>query len=151
LLILIVEDDINKIAKIESFLQSEFSDIEIEKANSYNSGLRKRLFSKYDLILLDMTMPNFDKSTSTSGGKLVQFAGKEILSQMKRKKIYTPVLVITQYASFGENDTLKSFNEMLKELREEFTTTLLDMIYYEAGKSDWEIEIKKVLEEFDEC
>ncbi|WP_046174832.1 response regulator [Domibacillus indicus] len=151
MLILIVEDDINKIAKIESFLKSEFINIQIEKANSYNSGLRKILFNKYDLVLLDMTMPNFDKTSSSSGGKLVQFAGKEILSQMKRKKIFIPVIMITQYASFGENDTLKSFDEMLKELREEFSTTLLDMIYYEAGKSDWEIEIKKLLEDFNVC
>lgn len=148
MLILIVEDDINKITKIESFLETDLPDIKIDKANSYNSGLRKILFSDYDLILLDMTMPTFDKTSSSSGGKPVPFAGKEILYQMKRKKINIPVIVITQYASFGENDNLKSFNEMYEELSIEFSDTLLNMIYYEAGKSDWEIEIKNTLRDF---
>lgn len=153
MLILIVEDDINKISKIESFLIEQYQSINIEQANSYNSGLRKILFNKYDLILLDMTMPTFDKtsSSSSSGGKLVQFAGKEILAQMKRKKVITPVIVITQYATFGENDTLKSFSDMKKELKEEFNSNLLEMVFYEASKSDWEIEIKNLLKEYNLC
>ncbi|WP_186669097.1 hypothetical protein [Sporosarcina sp. BP05] len=147
--VLVVEDDINKINKIETFLTNEFRYIEIEKSYSYNSGLRNILFNQYDLILLDMTMPTFDKDESSSyGGKLVQFAGKEILLQMRRRKIVTPTIVITQYATFGENDTLKSFVEMEKELKEEFSNNLVSMIYYEAGKSDWEIEIKELLSRF---
>jgi len=143
--VLVVEDDINKINKIETFLTNKFKNINIEKSYSYNSGLRNILFNQYDLILLDMTMPTFDKDESSYGGKLVQFAGREILLQMRRRKILTPTIVITQYATFGENDTLKSFDEMEKELKEEFSNNLVSMIYYEAGKSDWEIEIKKLL------
>ncbi|MBU8879232.1 response regulator [Bacillus sp. FJAT-29790] len=145
--ILIVEDDPNKIFKIESYLKSQIENINLDFANSFNSGIRKILKGEYDLILLDMTMPNFDKNSSSSGGKPVQFAGKVILSDMKRKRIKTPVIVITQYANFGESDNLKSFDELHEDLAKEYSTNLIDMIYYDTGKSDWENQLKSILEE----
>lgn len=144
---MIVEDDPNKIFKIKSYLKSQIENLNLDIANSYNSGLRKILKEYYNLILLDMTMPNFDKTSSSSGGKPVQFAGKDILSEMKRKRIKTPVVVITQYANFGESDNLKSFDDLHKDLGEEFSTNLIDMIYYDTGKSDWENKLISILKE----
>ncbi|WP_342575426.1 response regulator [Solibacillus sp. FSL K6-1781] len=146
--ILLVEDDFNKIFKIEDFLKKEFNKINITTSNSYNSGLRKILTDKFDLILLDMTMPTFDKTNGSSGGKPIQYAGKEILNQMKRKKNNTPVIVITQYSSFGESNNSKSFNELKEELKAEFSNILLEMIYYESSKSDWEVQVKSTLKNF---
>lgn len=145
--LLIVEDDHNKIFKIEASLKTYLYNPELHFANSFNSGIRKILKETYDLILLDMTMPNFDKNSTSSGGKPVQFAGKDILSDMKRKRIKTPVVVITQYANFGESANLKSFEELHEELAQSYSNILIDMIYYDTGKSDWEDKLKKTLKD----
>lgn len=135
----------NKSSKIESFLKKEIPNITIDTASSYNSGLKKILLDKFNLILLDMTMPTFDKTPSSHGGKLIRYAGKEILGQMKRKKIHTPTIVITQYATFGEEDNMKSFDEMKKELFKEYDQFLVSMIYFEPDKADWEMNIIKLI------
>ncbi|SDK32112.1 Response regulator receiver domain-containing protein [Bacillus toyonensis] len=145
--ILIIEDDMNKSSKIENFLRQEINNISIDTAISYNSGLRKIISNEYNLILLDMTMPTFDKTPSSHGGKLIRYAGKEILGQMKRKKIFTPTIVITQYATFGEEHSLKSFDEMKKELFEEYSQFLISMIYFEPDKSDWEMNIISLIKD----
>lgn len=95
-----------------------------------------------------MTMPTFDKTNGSSGGKPIQYVRKEILNQMKRKKNNTPVIVITQYSSFGESNNSKSFNELKEELKAEFSNILLEMIYYESSKSDWEVQVKSTLKNF---
>lgn len=143
--ILIIEDDINKQKKITKFLNENLEASSIETAISYNSGLRNVIKSKYDLIFLDMTMPTFDKTASSHGGKLIRYAGKEILGQMKRKKIFIPTIVITQYATFGEASNLKSFDEMREELLRDYSYFLVEMIYFEPDKDDWEKNIIKSL------
>lgn len=50
----------------------------------------------YDLIVLDMTIP----LTKWKSSKLNSFGGIRILDTMKVNKIYTPVIVVTQFWDF---------------------------------------------------
>ena len=58
--VLIVEDDRNKANTITSFLQEIYPDIAIEYAMSYQSGVELAISNEYDLLLLDMSIPNYD-------------------------------------------------------------------------------------------
>ena len=99
--ILIVEDDENKRQHLVRYLREEFAALDVTERRSYQSGLKEILQGRYEAILLDMTLPTFDKSPVESGGLLKHFAGREILGQMERHGIKTPVIVFTAFDQFG--------------------------------------------------
>src|SRR5688572_11886351 len=101
--ILIVEDDENKRNQLINFIKDEFPETDIKTAKSMQSGLRTIINEKFDLVLLDMTMPTFDIDVNeVTGGRPQPYAGREILRQMRRRNLETPVLVITQFDRFGD-------------------------------------------------
>jgi len=80
--ILIVEDEPD-VAEIIKMLVEE-KGYEAEIALGGAEGLKRIVEGKYDLILLDIRMP--------------EVTGRDILEAMKRKKIDIPVIVITAVA-----------------------------------------------------
>lgn len=66
--ILLVEDDENKRAVISSFLLEYFPDTNLTAKFSLQSGVRSAIESTPDLVLLDMTLPNFDIGADETGG-----------------------------------------------------------------------------------
>src|SRR5258708_830765 len=102
--LLVVEDDENKRTQILGFLGERFSWVKVVAAESLQSGLKLIVSDQFDLILLDMTLPTFDVGIDEDGGRPRAYAGREILRQMDRRKIATPVIVLTQFDRFGEGN-----------------------------------------------
>ena len=154
--ILFIEDDDEKRKKINSFLQETFSELEIKNKKSYNSGLLELVLKKsYTLVLMDMSMPNFDITTDDpEGGSPESFAGRELLNQMKFRNITYPTIIITQFDSFGEHIEKLSLEELNEELKNKFTPTYRETVYYHSSESNWKTqlkeEIEKILKETDD-
>ncbi len=148
--ILIVEDQIEKSNEIKSFCSAFFEKIDsVVVCQSLRSGLRELISIKYDLIFLDMSMPNFDPSSDDPlGGTPESFAGKEFLAQMKLRDINVPVVIITQYQTFEEGQVdLVSIDCFLKH---EYKCFYLGAIYYSSADKEWEINLENLLvREFD--
>ena len=89
--ILIVEDDKILAKTIEQILDSKY---DIDDAYDGEEGLLYSRHNIYDVILLDLMMPVMD--------------GYEMLSNLRKEKIITPVLILT--AKDALNDKLKGFN-----------------------------------------
>lgn len=138
--VLIIEDNYNKLDQIESFLVKTVQNIIIDKGNSYNSGIRKIYDAEYDLIVLDMSLPTFDVTPRDSGGIKRAVAGREILQRMEHKEIFTPVVIMTQFEKFGEDQM--SLADLNKELENEFKNTWKATIHYDAGKQNWKNELE---------
>lgn len=66
--ILIVEDQWVKANNLRSFLEKEYDGIVVDIARSYQSGLEKSFGGDYDMLLLDMTLPNYDIKEGEDGG-----------------------------------------------------------------------------------
>ena len=111
--ILFIEDDDDKRTKIKSFLLEEFYNIDIIDKSSYHSALLELVSGNmYDFVLMDMSMPNFDKTINDpEGGSPESFAGRNLLQQMNFRNITFPTIVISQFDSFGQVDKL-SLNEL---------------------------------------
>ena len=60
--ILVIEDDAYKSDQIVRFAKSVDNDIYICKKESLNSALLEVSKNNYDLIVLDMSLPTFDKN-----------------------------------------------------------------------------------------
>lgn len=144
--ILIVEDDQNKLDRLDEFVRSKFASCLIEKRLSYQSGLKEILANRHHVVILDMTMPTYDKSPRDSGWKVRAFAGQEILKKMKRKAITMPVVVVTQFESFPTDSGSMSLVELRKSLLDEYAGIFVDAIFYNAAIDNWREELGSVLD-----
>ncbi len=147
--ILFIEDDDDKRTKIKSFLLEEFYNIDIIDKSSYHSALLELVSGNmYDFVLMDMSMPNFDKTINDpEGGSPESFAGRNLLQQMNFRNITFPTIVITQFDSFGQVDKL-SLNELKEELMKKFSPTYIDTVYYHSSESNWKQIIKSLIQNY---
>jgi DNA-binding response OmpR family regulator len=136
--ILIIEDDQNKLKQLKDFLTTNYKDVNIREAKSYNGGLSVVLKETFEVILLDMSLPTFDPSTQESGGRPRSFAGHEILFQMKKKNRTCPVIIVTQFEEFGEGVEKISLSKLSKKLDTEFPESYLGTVYYSPARTDWQ-------------
>lgn len=145
--ILLVEDDPHKGKQIIQFFDSDFPGIHIEHRTSYQSGLREAIVSSYDLILLDMQLPNFDIKSGEDGYKFRKLAGMDILRELVRKKKDVKVVVLTQFETFGEGDNFMDLKSLKVSLRSQFSSVYLDTIFYGADQSTWQKELAWIIKD----
>ncbi|MDO3385635.1 response regulator [Gilvimarinus sp. SDUM040013] len=143
--IAIIEDQPEKLQEILYFLE-EFYEVKpcIKICESLKSGLILiKNDQDFDLILLDMSMPVLDAKHDSHGLKPENFAGRELMKQMKIRGISVPVVVVTQYAVFEKD------NITLAELNEEFEKSYQDFykgcVYFQSSSDDWMQELAEVL------
>ena len=143
-----VEDNKNKLTKLKEVIQefiqgtTQIIDLQIEEANSFTSGVRKINHEVWDLIILDMSLPTYDITHGETGGDKKPIAGKEIMRRMLHRNILIPVIIVTQFETFGENKlTLELLN---KEFEEEYKTIWRGTVFYEGDR--WKGDFKQILQ-----
>jgi CheY-like chemotaxis protein len=146
--ILLIEDDEEKSENIISFIEESFSYAEVETAKSFNAGLRALIRPNVaDVVLLDMSMPNFNPTLDDpSGGAPEHFAGRDLLAQMKLRGIQIPTVVVTMFDLFGDNPNKMSFDQLENELREDYSPTFYGMVYYNSGQEGWKSSLRGLIE-----
>jgi CheY-like chemotaxis protein len=117
--ILIVEDDENKGESLRQFVRTLFPNAELELCRSLRSGIKSMRANRPALILLDMTLPNYDVGPNEHGMTPHIFGGQEFLKEMDRFDIFSPVIVVTQFEHFGEEPS-KTLVDLNDELRRQF-------------------------------
>jgi DNA-binding NarL/FixJ family response regulator len=134
--VLFIEDNPQKLKQVSQFLEQQYNDIELTIRKSYNSGLRELIMNHtYSLILLDMSLPNYDIEPGESGGDFEKYAGKFLLSEMYRRDITTNVLIITMYLNYVDE-------EFSSELNNNFPN-YLGVVYYNLKEPDgWKNQLK---------
>tara|TARA_B100000953_G_scaffold296103_1_gene288307 strand:+ start:414 stop:848 length:435 start_codon:yes stop_codon:yes gene_type:complete len=141
--ILLIEDNPQKLLQIENFIVKEVSSAHLTIKKSYNSGLREIMSNKdYSLILLDMSLPNYDIEAGESGGDFEKYAGKYLLNEMYRREINISVVIITMYLNYVDE-------EFTSELKDDFPN-YLGVIYYDIKEPDsWKNKLKDHLRKTD--
>lgn len=145
--ILVVEDNDAKRYQLTAFLNIEFVGIHVEERRSYNTGLSAAKDLNPDVVLLDMSMPTFDRQGTQLGGRMRYFAGRDILFEMRRLSLASKAIVVTQFDTFGEGNQHRTLGELRRELEKEFPERYLGTVYYHPSRFDWKIEIKRLLGE----
>lgn len=142
---LIIEDDDIKLSQIKDFLDEHYQESIIHIAKSIQSGVKLLKSQKYDIILLDMTLPTFDFGANDDGGRIRAYGGREILRQMDRKKIVSPVVVITQFDRFGKGSNTLALEELDKELNNDHKNNYRGCVYYNAAYQNWKNDLLVIL------
>ncbi len=141
----IVDDEEGKAQNIHEFMHRVVPECQIEIYRSFQKGLRALITSPPDLLLLDMTMPTYEVGPRESGGRDRRYAGREIVRQLKRKKLSVPVIVITQYEQFEEGGKDVDLDTIRNELLEKFPDNFVDAIYYNASDSQWMLTLERLV------
>lgn len=145
--ILIVEDDLNKLNNLQTFLKYYFKHKEIKIVisikTSYQSGLEAILSNSFDLLLLDMSLPNFDITNNNDSGVPLSRGGELILYEMDIMNIFLKTIIVTQHDDF-DGDSLEEIHNNYKE---KFSKFYINYVFYNAIESNWESELEKILEE----
>lgn len=145
--ILLVEDQEEKANDLKNYILKLSSNSHFLDARSLRSGLRLLISSDdVDLIVLDMSMPNFEPSQDDpAGGTPESFAGKEFLAQMHLRSINIPVIIVTQYPTFEKGQV------NLKDLDEDFQINYPEFyfgsIYYSSANDSWQSQFKAAFNE----
>lgn len=142
--ILIIEDHPYKLGQILKFLSDSFPDAEVKTCGSYNSGLRELiLYSyKYDFLLLDISMPNYDISPEENGGDFLPLGGKLILKEMYLREISTKAIVVTMHGSFEDGTKL---SELDNKLKLEFAENYIGHVFFTPTSADWKGQLENLI------
>ena len=145
--VLFIEDESVKQNDILKFLKQELYLENIEIANSLMGGLLALKNNKYNLVLLDMSLPLYDiNGEDEEINEFEAFGGIEILDEIERKELNIKVIVITAFDVI-EDDTKKMRLEQLdEEMRNSYSNYYIGCIYYDQSSLEWKSELKKYLE-----
>ncbi len=133
----IIEDDPLKCSRIAQFLQDRFPSIVVDTFGSFHSGLRAIESNTPGLVLLDMTLPTFDRELGARAGRFRPLGGYELLSKLKLRSVQTSVIVVTGLISFGEGNQRISFEEVRNKCAQEFSDVFRGMVYFQQSDPDW--------------
>jgi DNA-binding NarL/FixJ family response regulator len=133
----LVEDNYHKRQKVTDFIRQNYNDSKIREAYSFTSGSKAALEEEYDLVILDISLPTYDKVGNESGGRKRMFGGREIARKLIRRRSEIRVVFITQYDAFSDGGFSLSFDELGVVLKEECGNSYLGLIHYDSSKSAW--------------
>jgi CheY-like chemotaxis protein len=144
--ILLVEDDENKWTQVSAFVRLTVPDIELQIARSLQSGLLAVRTNPPDLVLLDMTIPNYDVGPDEPGGQIHPLGGRKFLAQMDRFDIEVPVVVVTQFETFGKDRDMMKLTDLDIDLRKRYGAIYRGTVYYNAAIEDWKESLRQYIQ-----
>jgi CheY-like chemotaxis protein len=142
--ILLVEDEESKRQQVIDVLVQRCGESEITEARSLNSALRLIVAERFELVILDMTMPTFDIAADEEGGRPQAYGGRELLRHMKRRQIETPVIVLTQFDRFGKEPDQRTVEELDQELSREHKN-YRKVIRYNVAFDAWRADLARAV------
>ena len=145
--ILLVEDIEYKRDKVIGLLESISADVSVDVAKSYVSAVNSATSTTYDLIILDMSLPTYDKGPNENGGRFRVYGGKDIIRKLMRGKEHPVVVVLTQHTTFGEIGEQKNTDTLSQEVNALMGSKFIGILKYDSTKPQWKDEIKKVVQD----
>lgn len=146
---ILIEDDLKKIEDIKDFVINSLGCEVLIIKESYQSGIREILKNDFDLLLLDMSIPTFDKTPLESGGPYEKFGGYKVLREIIRKKRPIKTILITMFDDFGESDLSITLSQINSSLKEEFSDLYIGSVFYHARENKWQEELKSLIQNID--
>lgn len=136
-----VEDDGYKSAAIEQWIEATYEDIDVTLADSYKDGCVAALDEKFDLLILDMSLPartqkaGASKDTIVNGGELII---RELLDE--DEDFYA--VILTQYETFN-GETIEAIEDRLRQMCGD---KFAGCISYNSQDDSWKNNLKLVLD-----
>lgn len=142
--ILLVEDSDHKRIRVLQLIRGAIPNSTIVEAHSFTSASRAIGESEYDVVIMDMSLPTYDRSATESGGKFRALGGRELARKIVRRHQNSKIIFFTQYDAFSGTDshTLESLRGLLSR---ECGANFNSLIYYDSSQSSWREELLSAL------
>lgn len=144
MLIYIVEDDFLKASRLMTFLNENIQGAQTSIFGSFQSGLKAIQLATPDLVILDMTLPTFDRAGSDREGRLRPLGGYDLMRKLVHHSVQVSVVVVTQLETFGEGVDQVTFPELVDRCRRDFPTIFRGAVYFRQAGSAWQHELLKL-------
>lgn len=144
--ILFIEDNLIKMEAVLKVVQTTYPNAVITTKDSFRSGLKELISNSYDILLLDMSLPTWDRESVKKQEGFERFGGETIMREMKRKKKLIPTIVITMFNEFGIGKSFIDLIDLDKHLTSEFKEFYNGYVKYSSSEKKWEDELKKALD-----
>ncbi|GGD93688.1 response regulator [Caballeronia grimmiae] len=144
-IVLIVEDNNHKRERVTTFVRETFPTCVVEEAHSFTTACQRVADTDFSVVLMDMSLPTYDKSATESGGRFRTFGGKEIARKIIRRRIQTKIIFITQYESFSERGASQTLESLDDEVRLECGHHYAGFVHYDSSRSAWKEKLLKML------
>jgi len=145
--VLLVEDDEYKRRQIISFLNDEEWCSSVVFASSVVSGINRIDESGFDLVILDMALPNYDGGTDAAQG----LGGIAVFRYLQQLSPKTPVLVLTQFEALREGSALVDIKTLDERLKEEFGSQFTALAQYKVASDEWREQVREIAKRVSNC
>lgn len=145
--ILYVEDEEEKAKEVMSYLGITH---EIILTKSYSSCIGTVYEDRFDLILLDMSLPLYDyDSEDNEENEFDTFAGIDIINELTRLERGEKVIVITAYDYLGEDDNRVDIHQLNSRMSNEYPDMYLGIIHYDASSLEWKRQLQEIIDKYE--
>jgi DNA-binding NarL/FixJ family response regulator len=145
--VLIIDDSEYKIAELRAFLETFARDVSIATAKSYQTAQKALKENRFDLVLLDMTLPTSEKASGELEGRDRIYGGRDLLAEMEFNDIQAKVILVTQFDKFGEPPHSITLDTLLSQLKKRFSDRFVGGVYYNNVDSRWIDNLTQLLRE----
>jgi len=132
--VLIIEDDNFKIRDIKKCL----TDWDITAVESVRDGVVSIANEKFDLVILDMSLPTYKKTSRTSSGSSQAQGGLEVLREIKSNADQTKVIIVSQYPDIELDGNLIALEKAPELLKDRYRANMIGAIIYDSESHDWQ-------------
>lgn len=143
--LLLVEDSDHKRVRVKQYLADSHRNIHVDEAVSFNGACKALEAKSYDFVLMDLSLPTYDRTPKDSGGRFRTLGGQELARKMKRGKLATKIIFFTQYDSFSDSSKSHTLDSLQKELASECGDTFGGLVYFDSSKTNWKEKLGELL------
>lgn len=143
--ILFIEDNLIKMEAVLKVLELHYSNAQIITKDSFRTGLKELIENHYDVLLLDMSLPTWDREGVSKQEGFERFGGETIMREMKRKKKHVTTIVITMFNEFGIGKSFIDLIDLDHHLNREFKEFYHGFVKYSSSERKWEVELINIL------
>lgn len=133
--ILIIEDNTLKAQDVKRCLEEHYSDVTIDTAAAYASGVRKAYRNNYDAVIIDNSLPYYEREPYDIQPDMAEI----ILEEFSDLEIEPKTIICSAFEP-GEKE--EYFKKVVS--RRDFC---IGYIRYDGTSSDWETELIDLIEE----
>ncbi len=142
--IALIENSVYKIEQISELVSKLCPNASIEVARSFSSGRKLLVSNKFDLWILDMTIPTYERTDGALEGDVRIYGGRELLEEMEYYDVIGRAIIVTQFDKFGTGSDAIEFKPLLKQLTVRFPRTLAGGVFYSGVDSNWKVRFTEL-------
>jgi CheY-like chemotaxis protein len=144
MLVLLVDDDDNKRRQLARVIRETLHGSSIMEARSFQGALRAMVAQRFDIAVLDMTLPAFDVSPDDEGGRTLAYGGRDLIEQLVARGLSTPAILVTQYDNFGSG-VGQSLDHISRELTRRYPSIFVGSVFFDIAAAGWRQDLATLL------